>query len=60
MRNQDIRNAAKEKGVRLWRVAERIGVTNSYFSVMLRKPFSDAERANVYAIIDQLAKEGEE
>lgn len=47
MRNQDIRNAAKEKGVRLWRVAERIGVTNSYFSVMLRKPFSDAERANV-------------
>lgn len=57
MRNQEIRETAKQKGVRLWMVAEKLGITDATFSRKLRKPFSTEERTRVLAIIDELAQE---
>lgn len=37
MKNNDIRNMALMHGVKLWQIAERLEITDSYFSRMLRK-----------------------
>lgn len=60
MTNQKIKEAAKEKGVRFWRIAERLGIADATFSRKLRHQFSATDEARILAIIDQLAKEGEE
>lgn len=56
--NQDIKNYAKSKGVRLWRVAEELGTSDSGFSRMLRHEFSEERKQEIMEIIDQLAERG--
>lgn len=55
--NNDIRNAAKKAGVRLWQVAERIGVNDGNFSRKLRRELPDGERENILRIINELSAE---
>lgn len=59
VRNEKIKNYAKEKKVPLWRIAERYrgGVTDSYFSRLLRKKFTDEEEKEIMSIIDNISKE---
>lgn len=54
-----VRDRAKEKGVKLWEVAESLGVADTTFSRKLRREFSDDERAKVMAAIDQVAEKKE-
>lgn len=56
MYNKEIREAAKQKGVKLWQIAEELGITDASFSRKLRREFTDAERARVLAIIDRIAE----
>lgn len=58
--NLEIRNAAKDSGVRLWEIAMRLGITDGNFSRRLRSEFSPEERERVLQIISELAaaKEG--
>ncbi len=53
--NLDIRNAAKESGVRLWEIADELGILDVSFSRKLRKELSTEEKAKIYAIIAQLS-----
>ena len=55
--NQKIREAAKEKGVTFWRIAERLGVNDGNFSRKLRRELADEEQQRILNIIDELAKE---
>lgn len=55
--NQQIREAAKSAGVKLWEVAAKVGVTDSNFSRKLRRELSQAETARILAIISDLAAE---
>ena len=57
MPNQKIRELAKHHGVRLWRVAEALGIQDSAFSRKLRHELSDGEREKIIQIINQLSKE---
>lgn len=57
MRNQDIREAAKAAGVRLWQVADAYGVNDGNFSRKLRRELPQAEKEKILAIIEVLAKE---
>lgn len=59
MHNSEIRMKAKEKKVKLWEIADRIGLTDGNFSRKLRKELSDEEREKVLIVIDQLAAERE-
>lgn len=52
--NEDIKNIAKENNIRLWRVAERLGVSDSNFSRMLRYKLSKENREKILAIIKEL------
>ena len=55
MKNLDIRQEAKEAKVRLWQIAERIGVNDGNFSRKLRKELSVEEKNKIRAIISELS-----
>ena len=58
MNNKDIRNAAGGYGIKLWQVAEAIGMNESAFSRKLRKELPQTEKEKILAAIEKLAKEG--
>lgn len=53
--NIEIRNSAKENGVKLWMVAEALGMADSAFSKKLRHELAADERERVLSVIDRLA-----
>lgn len=53
-RNQDIKQEAKTAGVRLWQIAERLGLTDGNFSRKLRHELPTEEKARIMAIIEDL------
>ena len=53
--NKEIRDAAKRAEVRLWQVAERIGVADATFSRKLRRELPPQEREKILRIINELA-----
>lgn len=57
MKNQDIRKTAAGSGVRLWQIAEALGIADCSLSRKLRKELPDDEKEKIFSIIDQLAKE---
>lgn len=59
-RNETIRGAARSKGVRMWQIAETIGINEAVFSRKLRHELPEKETQKILAVIAQLAKEGEE
>ncbi len=56
-RNLEIRNDIKKSGVCSWEVAEKLGVSGSHFSVLLRQNLSDDQKSAIYKAIEA-AKEG--
>ena len=59
MKNREIRQSAKEKGVYLWQLAECVGLTDSNFSRKLRRELPDEECERILRLIDELAAERE-
>lgn len=59
MENQEIRAKAKAAGVKLWQIAERLGMNDGNFSRKLRRELPEAERGKVLGIIQELAAERE-
>lgn len=57
MCNQDIRRTAAVAGVRLWQIADKLGITDSGFSRKLRKELSQEEKEKIFSIIEKLAQE---
>lgn len=55
-KNQELREYAKNKDVKLWEIAEVLGINDGNFSRKLRKELSDTERDNVLSIIDKVAE----
>lgn len=59
MCNKDIRNTAAGCGVRLWQIAEALGMADCSFSRKLRKELPDDEKQRIFGIIENLAREAE-
>ena len=57
MSNQDIRRTAAGAGVKLWQIAEVLGIADCSLSRKLRKELPQAEKEKIFSIIQQLAKE---
>lgn len=53
-KNQDIKQEAKAAGVRLWQIAERLGLTDGNFSRKLRHELPAGEKKQIMAIIEDL------
>jgi len=59
LKNNDIREAARQAGVNLWQIAYEFGVTDSHFSRRLRRELSRDEKSRIFDIIDKLKREGQ-
>lgn len=57
MQNMDIRQEAKTAGIKLWQIAEGLGINDGNFSRRLRKELPEQEKARIRTIINDL-KEG--
>ena len=57
MYNQDIRRAAAAPGVRLWQIAEALGIADCSLSRKLRKELSAEEKERIFSIIKKLSRE---
>lgn len=58
MKNVDIRRAAAGSGVRLWQIADALGMTDGNFSRKLRKELSQEEKQMILEIIERIPMEG--
>lgn len=58
MKNQEIRDLAKNGSVRLWQVADRLGINDGSLSRRLRYDLSELERTEIIKIIEVLIQEG--
>lgn len=55
--NKDIRTYASVHGIWLWRVAERVGLSDYRLSRLMRRELSPDFKAKLFEAIDQLAIE---
>lgn len=55
MTGKEIKALVKGAGVKLWEVADSLNMRDSEFSRRLRKPFNEAEVANIKRIINELS-----
>ncbi len=58
-KNIDIHRAAKENGVFLWEIAEKLGVSEPTLNRYLRKEMPDSQKAKFHAAIEQIKLEHE-
>ena len=54
--NMKIREKARNSGVRLWQIADALGMQESLFSKKLRKELPEDEQERILNIVDDLAK----
>lgn len=52
--NREIRDQAKRKGVFLWQIADRYGISDGNFSRLLRREVPPEKKARILAIIEEL------
>lgn len=57
MTNQDIRQTAAGAGVKLWQIADALGIADCNFSRKLRKELPQEEKDKILAIIERLSQE---
>lgn len=55
--NQTIRRTAAGAGIRLWQIADKLGVTDSHFSRILRKELPEEKKTQIMQIIAELERE---
>lgn len=56
-KNNDIKQKAKEKGVYLWEIADKLGIIDCNFSRKLRVELPQEQKQAIFNIIDEIAKE---
>ena len=57
MHNKDVREYAKRKNVKLWRIANKLGVNDGNFSRKLRRELPEETKQQIFEIIDNLARD---
>lgn len=60
MANDMIKDYAKLNGVKLWQIADELGMQDSNLSKLLRYPLSPKKENKICAIIDKIAAERKE
>lgn len=56
MHNKTIRELAKEKNVKLWQIADALGINDGNLSRKLRKELPQEEQEKIISIINELAE----
>ena len=56
MKNIDIREYAKKKGVKLWEIASALHINDGNFSRKLRQELSNEIKQQIFQIIDKISE----
>lgn len=56
MKNIDIREYAKKKGVKLWEIASALHINDGNFSRKLRQELTNEIKQQIFQIIDQISE----
>lgn len=56
MENQDVRRTAAGAGVKLWQIAEALGIADCSLSRKLRRELSAEEKEKIFGIIQDLSQ----
>lgn len=56
MSNQEIRETAKNKKVRLWQIADKLGISEPTMTRKLRHELTKKEKKRIIKIINELAE----
>lgn len=56
MKNIDIREYAKKKGVKLWQIARALHINDGNFSRKLRQELPNEMKQKIFQIIDQISE----
>lgn len=59
MANQDIKRTAAGAGVKLWQIADKLGIADCSLSRKLRKELPQDEKEHIFSIIRELSGEVE-
>lgn len=57
MSNQDIRRMAAGAGVKLWQIADALGIADCSLSRKLRKELPQEEKEKIFSVIQRLSQE---
>lgn len=57
MSNTDVRTYAKQRGIFLYSIAEKLGMSEGTFIRKLRKELTEQEKADIREIVDKLSAE---
>ena len=57
LRNNEIRERARKKGVSLWQIAQHLGISEPTMTRWLRTDLSAGKKEVILEAIDQIAKE---
>ena len=57
MKNLDIREAAKSSDVKLWQIADKLNISDNWFSRLLRHELPDEKKEEIRAAIQQITSE---
>lgn len=57
MCNQDIKRTAAGAGVRLWQIADKLGIADCNLSRKLRHELPPEEKEKIFSIIQELTQE---
>lgn len=55
MENMKLRRYAMAHGVRMWEIADKFGLSGSWFSVKMRKPLKEDETKKAMQYVDEIA-----
>ena len=56
--NKDIRLAVKEDGVKMWQLADKMGIADTTLCRRLRKELPEDQKRRILEIVDELSKGG--
>lgn len=57
MANKEIRRTARANGVPLWKIADKLGISEPTMSRKLRHELPEEQKTKILNIINELAKE---
>lgn len=60
MTGSEIKSMILSSGLKLWQVAQALGLNDGNFSRRLRKPFNDSEVARIKDIIAELSTQNDQ
>lgn len=56
-KNEEVRQLAKDRGVKLWEIAEKLGCADATLSRKLRRELPEAEKKAILDIIEAISAE---